>query len=211
MKRSVLLAASLLFLASISAAYAENADEKYYALVDKAVSSDLTAQEWLEIRQTYQETSFYMGQAGDIRVKTEMPKLAEAATSPETHAVYRNFARNHFALFSTHFMDAAMAINGKGGFTSADKNMRAVDGLLNSVEKSGDGKSCDTSMYVIDVGEEYMILKKRGLKPNGQTVINGTNRICDKLSYIDSQTNEKGDLYFDISKLLATPIQTRPQ
>jgi hypothetical protein len=71
-------------------------------------------------------------------------------------------------------------------------------GLLNSIVKNGDGKTCQTAWPVIQVTEEYFILDMLGAKVLKQS-IDTTGGQCDRM---EVQTNEgKKVYYFDISKV----------
>ena len=70
-------------------------------------------------------------------------------------------------------------------------------GLLGSITTSGDGKSCKTAYYVINVDEEYTVLNYMGAKTLGQSLEGG----CDVL---DVELNGKRTkIYFDIAGSLA--------
>ena len=70
-------------------------------------------------------------------------------------------------------------------------------GLLGSITSSGDGKSCKTAYYVINVDEEYTVLNYMGTKTLGQSL----EGACDVL---DVELNGKRTtIYFDISGSLA--------
>ena len=70
-------------------------------------------------------------------------------------------------------------------------------GLLNSIVKNGDGKTCQTAWPVIQVTEEYFILDMLGAKLLKQSIdINGP---CDRM---EVQTDDgKKVYYFEISKV----------
>lgn len=72
-------------------------------------------------------------------------------------------------------------------------------GLLNSIVKRGDGKTCQTAWPVIQVTEEYFILNIIGAKVLKQSVDN-TGGLCDKM---EVQTDRgKQVYYFEISKVV---------
>lgn len=72
-------------------------------------------------------------------------------------------------------------------------------GLLNSIVKKGDGKTCQTAWPVIQVTEEYFILDMIGAKVLKQSVDN-TGGLCDKMEVQTSGGNKT--YYFDISKVV---------
>ena len=71
-------------------------------------------------------------------------------------------------------------------------------GLLNSIVKSGDGKTCQTAWPVIQVTEEYFILDMIGAKVLKQSVDN-TGGLCDKMEV--QSDRGKAVYYFDVSKV----------
>jgi hypothetical protein len=70
-------------------------------------------------------------------------------------------------------------------------------GLLGSITSSGDGKSCKTAYYVINVDEEYTVLNYMGAKTLGQSLEGG----CDVLDV--ELKGKRTKIYFDISGSLA--------
>ena len=60
-------------------------------------------------------------------------------------------------------------------------------GLLQSILKSGDGKTCATGWEVVSVGEEYFIIGMMGATPGQQSLLEGKPS-CDMLQV----TDEKG-------------------
>jgi hypothetical protein len=70
-------------------------------------------------------------------------------------------------------------------------------GLLNSIVKNGDGKTCQTAWPVIQVTEEYFILDMLGAKLLKQSI--DSNGPCDRM---EVQADEgKKVYYFEISKV----------
>ena len=71
-------------------------------------------------------------------------------------------------------------------------------GLLNSIIKKGDGKTCQTAWPVIQINEEYFILEMLGARLQKQSIDN-TGGVCDKM---EVQTDRgKAIYYFEISKV----------
>jgi hypothetical protein len=70
-------------------------------------------------------------------------------------------------------------------------------GLLNSVVKKGDGKTCQTAWPVIQVSEEYFILDMLGAKLLRQSI--DSSGPCDRMEVrVDEGTKV---YYFEISKV----------
>lgn len=73
-------------------------------------------------------------------------------------------------------------------------------GLLNSIIKSGDGKTCETGWHVTQIEEEYFILNMMGTEFQTQSVSNGGNNICDKMEVKTEDGNLK-TYYFEANKV----------
>jgi hypothetical protein len=71
-------------------------------------------------------------------------------------------------------------------------------GLLNSIVKRGDGKTCQTGWPVIQITEEYFILQMIGAKVLKQSVDN-TAGLCDKMEVQTAAGNKT--YYFEVSKV----------
>jgi hypothetical protein len=77
---------------------------------------------------------------------------------------------------------------------------RAIfSGLLDSIFDSGDGKSPQTAWVVIDVQEEYVVLRVLGLAPSKQSVVHEGERAFDRMECTNRKTGEAVTLYFDVT------------
>jgi hypothetical protein len=83
-----------------------------------------------------------------------------------------------------------------GDTINAKKYKTIQFGLLNSIVKNGDGKTCATAWRVIQVEEEYYILQMLGAKLEKQSIDGG---LCDKMEVIVD--GEKKTYYFETSKV----------
>jgi hypothetical protein len=73
-----------------------------------------------------------------------------------------------------------------------------LHGLLDSIMHSGDGKSEKTAFQVIEVHEEYVILRYMGLMPSKQSLSKKDGHSYDVMEAVDPKTQEKVTLYFNI-------------
>jgi len=72
-------------------------------------------------------------------------------------------------------------------------------GLLNSIVRSGDGKTCETGWHVTQIEEEYFILGVIGAHLQMQATSSGGKNNCDKMMV----KTEDGDAtyYFEVNKV----------
>jgi len=86
-----------------------------------------------------------------------------------------------------------------GDTANAAKYKTIQFGLLNSIVKNGDGKTCATAWPVIQVDEEYFILQMLGVDVQKQSIENNGG-LCDKME-VKTETGEKRTYYFETSKV----------
>ena len=74
------------------------------------------------------------------------------------------------------------------------------DGLVKSITASGDGKTAETAFVVISTDEEYVLLNFLGLRPSGQSLITRNGHSFDRMTALNSKTNETVVYFFNIDK-----------
>ena len=85
------------------------------------------------------------------------------------------------------------------GDTANEKKHHDIEfGLLNSIVKKGDGKTCQTAWPVIQITEEYFILQMMGARLLKQSLDN-SGGLCDKM---EVRTDEgTRTYYFDVNQV----------
>ena len=73
-------------------------------------------------------------------------------------------------------------------------------GLLYSITRSGDGKTCETGWHVIQIEEEYFILNMLGADLQKQSISNGGKNTCDKM-VVKTEEGEIKTYYFEANKV----------
>lgn len=73
-------------------------------------------------------------------------------------------------------------------------------GLLNSIIKSGDGKTCETGWHVTQIEEEYFILNMAGADLQSQSISSGGKNSCDKM-ITKTEDGETKTYYFEANKV----------
>ena len=99
---------------------------------------------------------------------------------------------------------ALSAVLERRGQTQEAAFERAVaDGLLDSIEQSGDGMSPETAFVVIGVAEEYSLLGSSGVQVAKQSLLQTDRGPVDALEVIDPSNNERRTVYFNVSRLFS--------
>jgi hypothetical protein len=81
-------------------------------------------------------------------------------------------------------------------------------GLVQSILRSGDGKTCETGWEVAMVREEYDLLRIMGTRPKQQALIMGKDggHSCDAMTVIDREGKET-TYYFIIDRVMADEMK----
>jgi len=95
---------------------------------------------------------------------------------------------------------AAVSSGALGAPDRAGYHRRILDGLIQSILASGDGKSLKSAMTVIDVQEEYVAVNALGLQTRSQGLLRQGDRFFDEVETLDPRTNTKGVLYFNLDR-----------
>jgi hypothetical protein len=73
-------------------------------------------------------------------------------------------------------------------------------GLLYSITKSGDGKTCETGWHVTQIEEEYFILNMIGANLQSQSISSGGQNMCDKM-VVKTEDGETKTYFFEANKV----------
>ena len=73
-------------------------------------------------------------------------------------------------------------------------------GLLNSITKSGNGKTCETGWHVTQIEEEYFILNMVVAELQTQSIISSDKNTCDKM-VVKTAGGETKTYYFEANKV----------
>ena len=81
----------------------------------------------------------------------------------------------------------AVADRELGDTGKADFHRAVLNGLIDSILKSGDGKSPKTAWVVISVHEEYVVLQVLGFKPSQQSLLHQDDHSYDEMKVKNAQ------------------------
>jgi hypothetical protein len=97
----------------------------------------------------------------------------------------------------------ALALRKLGREKEANFHREVAIGLIESIVRTGDGRSFDTAWTVYRVKEEYEVLKASGYRVERQSLTSHGNRNFDVLDARKPQGGETFRAHFDITELFA--------
>ena len=186
------------------AAPAENTDAAYAAMLEQAQAMPADF-DFAKVRDLYTKTSFFNPYGTDP--KTDYKKFFDRQDAGDTTVLkdVEQYAKTHFAL--PEAQSRAMDMYEKAG----DKNTAAyhewaLRGLIDAIWHSGDGKSAQSAIHVVNVSEEYMIMRGRKYEVGGQSLANENGRVYDVLNGTNKETGEIVKVWFDITPVFTAPM-----
>lgn len=169
------------------------ANARYNDLVAKLKAGDKTV-DFKELRVAY---------AGTIHtVNTDPQKRAMAAAlnAKKFDEAIENadaVLAADYADMDAHFLEY-IAYRESQNPEQAAFHRFVLQGLLDSITKSSDGKSYETAFEVIEVDEEYVLLRFMGLMPSKQSMAEKNGHSFDVMETVNPKTKEKVTLHFNI-------------
>lgn len=193
--RPYLLALIALFALRFPVA-AQNSSSEYAILLD-AVKAGNTNIDYTRLRLSYMDSPEYK-QAKDVtKSEKAMTAALNAKDFPEALKNAEIVLASEYVNMDAHFV--AFAANRELGATDKAEFHRGVfRGLVDSIRNSGDGKSTETAWVVIDVHEEYVMLRVLGFAPSQQSLVNKDGHSFDvmKVKNVDDGTMQT--FYFNV-------------
>lgn len=172
-----------------------------YSVTVKKLEAGETKINYREFRESFLESEQFkvVGIANsDLgALRKQMHDLMNQAKYPEIIDVAKKMLSIDYTDMEAHkILQQTYKI--RGDETNRNKYHDIEFGLLNSIVKNGDGKTCRTAWPVVQVTEEYFILQMIGAKLLQQSIDN-SGGLCDKM---DVQTKEGNrTFYFDVTKV----------
>ena len=202
-KNYVLIFAVILLCSAIAfgqksglAAKAVADDAAYNELVAKIKGGD-TSIDFKALRIAFTHTKNYSPYGGD----RDGQKILFAAIDKKN---YKDAVKKAEELLKDDYVDmdahvgASLAYRGLGENDKADIHKNIYLGLVNSIIKSGDGKTASTAYVVISTHEEYITLRALGLASGDQSLQHLDGHTFDVLTATDPKTKESLKVFFNI-------------
>ena len=175
--------------------------DKYSALVAK-LESGQTDIDYRAFRESFLESRQFQvaeSRKSDLqRLRAALPKLIEQSDYPGLIQTAKKILSIDYTEMRAHkILQQTFKI--LKDESNQQKYHDIEFGLLRSIVKNGDGKSCKTAWPVIQLDEEYFVLEMLGAKLIRQS-IEGKGDPCDKMEV----ATEEGRAvhYFGIAKIL---------
>jgi hypothetical protein len=173
---------------------------RYSALVERVRAGDLSV-DLGDLRQAYTETPEY--RAMMMGFYQQLWRPLSAGDFPTALQTAETVLQRNYVEINAH-MVASIANQQLGNVPRAQFHKSVADGLLRAVMSKGDGKTPETAYEVIDISEEYAVMRALNLTMKGQGLSmppNGPK--VDSLTVVDNRTKKERVLYFNVDRSMA--------
>ena len=180
---------------------AQNQSE-YRMLLSEARQLSFTL-DFDRLRKAYVESSEYNPYGG-----MKLKGLPEAYSSVE-QADFNDCLRNVDKVLAYNYMSLeahmiGVVCSGQAGeFDREDLHRYMVEGLMTSIENSGDGKSQESAFQTISTSELRGFVRLKGLQVLDQSIVYDNQGIYDKMQVRDPESGEEYPLFFNVSQQFA--------
>ena len=177
--------------------YINNLDSTdYYTLLDSIKNQ--TSQDFFNLRMAYTKTSDYSpddSRMGDLYDR--ITALIDSSAFPEAISLADSILEYKYVDELVHLYLGYIYLQ-TGDSTRSDYHYDCYDGLINSIDESGDGRSLRTAYIVIETREEYVFLDWYDLEATSQSLVHRDGYPFDLLKARDPARDKDYDVYFNI-------------
>ena len=195
----VAVAASALLLCSPALA-----QPTYDQIVGQIKAGDL-AVDYDRLRQAFAQGPGYDPYDGqERRLASEMREARRAGRCPEAIAKADEILAANFTSIDAH-LHRKSCLEEAGDQAGADRALTIARGLVESILRSGNGRTPETAMTVISIAEEYNVLSFLNLRRLRQSAIRVGDSTYDRLEVQAPGSPETSFIWFNIDHLTRKP------
>ncbi len=175
-----------------------NKDQSYLSLKARAEIDDVTLN-YSELREAFTKSSYYQPYGSDERKRVEenFKLYADGKYLSCLDAAGSLLSKNFISLgghYVTVVCAKALDLDEK-----AYLHEEILEGLVDSINKSGDGQTVETAYTIYTTEELYTFLQLNGLNVKGQGIINENNKVFESMQVAKNDSNQEFTLFFDIT------------
>jgi hypothetical protein len=198
--RNILVALGLLAVVALPPAVAApfaSDQPSEYALLLASLKAGNTAIDYTRLRLSYMNSPEY-------KAAKDVSKSEDAMTDALNKKDYPAALKNAEAVLESNYVNidahyvALVANREMGAMDKAEFHRTVFRGLINSIRNSGDGKSMETAWVVINVHEEYVMLRALGFRPGEQSLIRKDGHSYDEMKVKSVEDGTAQTFYFNV-------------
>lgn len=181
----------------IAAQVKPNVDATYDAMVDRAKSGDKTV-DFRAMRLAYADSPSYSSRPDTSEQKKKMTAALNGKDFPTAIMYADKILASDYVDMDAHFA-AYIAHRELKEADTAERHKWILQGLLKSITGVGDGKTPETAYQVIEVHEEYVVLRFMGVGlPSSQALLQRNGHSYDEIKFVDPESQKEVTVYFNV-------------
>ena len=195
--RNILVIFGLLAVAALTPAVAASDQPSEYATLLASLKAGNTAIDYTRLRLSYMDSPEYKAAKDVSKSEDSMSDALNKKDYPAALKDAEAVLDSDYVNIDAHFV-AFVANQEMGAMDKAAFHRAVFRGLINSILNSGDGKSQEKAWIVINVHEEYVILRVLGFKPSQQSLVNQNGHSYDVMKVKKADDGTDQTFYFNV-------------
>jgi hypothetical protein len=194
----IALAFSLAAASASAAVITQDAEGRYQAMLAEAKANAPNV-DWASLRLAYAQRPGFQVFAQSA-ARRQMLQAANASNCKDALPSAKAVIAEDYVDADAHFV-AAFCEDAAGDATASKLDRDIAVGLIRSIQ-TGDGLSAQTAFTVINVDEEYAVMRALGLKVQDQALVQQAGHSYDRLQTLD-QHGQKATYFFLVDRVVA--------
>ncbi|HEY2469425.1 MAG TPA: DUF4919 domain-containing protein [Terracidiphilus sp.] len=175
---------------------AQNNSPSEYAALVAQLQSGKTDIDYTRLRLSYMDSPEYEHAQDTSDSEKAMMVSLEKRDFAAAIQEAENVLASDYVNIEAHFVDS-LAKRHAGNLQQAEFHRTVFQGLIDSIRKSGDGKSTRTAWVVITVHEEYVFLQALKYQISEQSIIGENGHSYDVMKAKDPYDGAEQTFYFN--------------
>ena len=196
MRNRLALLALLVFSALPLTVSAQTPSTEYATLLASLKAGNPSV-DYARLRLSYMDSPEYKAAKDTSAAETAMMDALNAKDFAKALNNADTVLAGEYVNLDAHFV-AFIASRETGAAERAAYHYAIFRGLVDSIRNSGDGKSPATAWVVINVHEEYVMLRLLGFKPGEQSVMHQDGHNYDVMKVKKADDGSDATLYFNV-------------
>ena len=167
-----------------------------YATLLAALKAGDTQIDYARLRLSYMDSPEYKQAKDTSDAEKAMTEALNAKDYTGALKEAETVLESDYVSIDAHFV-AFVANRELGAADQAEFHLAVFRGLIDSIRNSGDGLSTQTAWVVIDVHEEYVLLRALGFQPSDQSLIQKDGHSYDEMK-VKSEDGKQQTFYFNV-------------
>jgi len=195
--RTIFVFLGLLAVAILPSSVAALDQPSEYATLLASLKAGKTDIDYARLRISYMDSPEYKAAKDTSDSENAMVDALNEKNYPRAIKNAEIVLDSAYVNMDAHFV-AMVANRELGAKDKSEFHSTVFHGLIKSILDSGDGKSLEKAWVVINVQEEYVVLRVLGFKPSGQSLVNKDGHSYDVMKVKDAEDGTERTFYFNV-------------